>query len=330
MELKGGIHINKQGFTLIELIIALAVMSVILLIAIPNYSATLDISKEKLCVNHRHEIMDDYKIFSFTDKDLTLEKFVENSDKYFDKELKCPSGGTYSVVDGEIICSIHGKIDETLKDTVKYDFSSDDFAMDQLSNPITNRELEDWEIVEKDGKKYLSNKKTGQNRIFLENDYSQYSITSKLALGGDILHGNGNTKRGRGYGISFETSTDKNGNDTGYIFQFDSGYSTGKFLFRKRTNGRESSPFLVIEPSDVIPGFTNNYWTDEHDVKVDVTDHSPNKKQVKIYIDGTEITNGKEVIVDSLDKEKQNYVGIRTWDKSTVYAESLEYGEIKE
>lgn len=304
-------------------------MSVILLIAVPNYSATLEISKEKLCRNHRLEIIDDYKIFSFTDKNLTLENFITNSEQYFDKELACPAGGDYSVVDGEIVCSIHGKIDKTLGNKVSHNFSSDDFQMDQLINPITNRTLDDWIITEKDGKKYLSNKLTGQNRIFLENDYQEYSISSKLALGGDILNPSGNTKHGRGYGISFETSTDKNGNDTGYVFQFDSGYSTGKFLFRKRTNGIESSPFLVIEPRDVIAGFTNDYWLQDHDVKVDVTDYTDTKKQVKVYIDGTEITSGKNVIVNSLDESNQNYVGIRTWDKSTVYAESLEYSPIE-
>lgn len=323
------VHIFKKGFTLIELIIALAVMSVILLIAIPNLQVSAEISKDNLCSTHRIDILESYRLFNFTDNTLTLEKFVENSDNYFDKDLKCPSGGTYSVKDDSIYCSIHGKIkDLTEISKFEYDFASGKSSLKDLIDPITNTKLEDWDIVEKDGIKYLSNKNLGENRLFFENDYSQYKIESKLKLSGDILNPDGSTIKSNGYGISFETSTTDKGKDTGYIFQFDSGYGNGEFLFRKRTNGKESSPFVRIDPSKVIDDFNNDYWVDDHDLRMEVTELNDSEKQVKVYIDDIEITSGKDVIIDSLNEEKQGYIGFRTWSKSNILVDSLKYTPI--
>lgn len=105
---------NDKGFTLIELILVISIIIIVAIIAIPRFSNIMDKQKEKSCIANRNNLIHQYNLQSSIDESLTLDNFIENSSSYFGKEVTCPSNGEYSVVDGEIICSVHGSapIDE--------------------------------------------------------------------------------------------------------------------------------------------------------------------------------------------------------------------------
>lgn len=101
---------NDKGFTLIELILVISIMIIVAIISIPKFSNIVDTQKEKSCIVNRNNLIQQYHLQSSIDENLTLDNFIENSSSYFKKEVACPSNGEYSIVDDEIICSVHGSV----------------------------------------------------------------------------------------------------------------------------------------------------------------------------------------------------------------------------
>jgi prepilin-type N-terminal cleavage/methylation domain-containing protein len=110
---------NNHGFTMIEFIIVLSVLGFLFAIAIPNFMGVFDKSKQRLCLENRNMIMRFFALRKTENLSLTLSEFLTNPGDNSINNLKCPSGGVYSVITIEgqgnkLVCSVHNEGDEEI------------------------------------------------------------------------------------------------------------------------------------------------------------------------------------------------------------------------
>ena len=103
---------KKRGFTLIELIIVIAILAILAAILIPNAIGYISTSQKAVCDNNIHQIIRAYKTQRALDETLTIKDVIGNKDgKYFTAAPACPAGGSYigySIADNAIImCTYH-------------------------------------------------------------------------------------------------------------------------------------------------------------------------------------------------------------------------------
>lgn len=119
-----------------------------------------------------------------------------------------------------------------------------------------------------------------------------------------------NLNRGNGYGIFFRaTNTDRRQN--GYIFQYDPGYGSGAFLFRKWVNGRETAPFARV----FVPGYQ---W------------HGT-PRYVQVKVEGNTFTafvDGEPVLTATDDTYSEGSAGLRTWNGTDVCFDNFSLGTL--
>jgi len=105
---------NNKGFTLVEMLIVVAIIGILTAVGIPSLTGQLDRAKAVACEANRVIFMRSYKMnMVFETGDYTLEQAINGDYPAMLQDLAgltCPSGGTFSVVDGEIVCSVHGAI----------------------------------------------------------------------------------------------------------------------------------------------------------------------------------------------------------------------------
>ena len=104
---------NNKGFTLLELIVSIAVLAVLATIIVPQLTKYIGASEESVCEVNRKEFIRSYNAYLSYGGTATLAQAVSGAcpELAADAEnLKCPEGGAISVVDGELVCSIHGAI----------------------------------------------------------------------------------------------------------------------------------------------------------------------------------------------------------------------------
>lgn len=94
-----------------ELIVAITILSALAMVMVPALTQYIISAQKGVCEASRDEFMHSFKTFQNSDESgLTLEQAIngdipelaENAER-----LKCPSGGEFTVVNGEIHCSIH-------------------------------------------------------------------------------------------------------------------------------------------------------------------------------------------------------------------------------
>ncbi len=308
---------KRGAFTLIELMIVISIISLISAIALPKYTG---INSESKIANVKGNLanlrtaIDMYEIKKGNYPDLSgdLGDFTD-----FYSKSKLPStppyeGGTknstvYSKrtnVGGWLYSQSTGEIYANLADgtysgdalyeiwqeeaasttnSVSYDFSDEN----SLSNFSGN--LKGWSID--DGK--LLSDESWNGYAFLQNPYSEYSIETTATL----------TELAGGYGVFIQSDSEGGG----YIFQFDKGLNT--LVIRERdTDENEFNP-IYLNSNGI--DMNDEWWTSEHNVKIEVNQDTASSNVATIYIDGQEITDGG-IEIDSSAGE--NYTGFRSWN----------------
>ena len=201
--------------------------------------------------------------------------------------------GTYS---GDALTEIWQEEAASTNNSISYDFSNEN----SLSNFSGN--LKGWSID--DGK--LVSDGSWNGYAFLENPYSEYSIETTATL----------TDLAWGYGVFIQSDSEGGG----YIFQFDKGLNALVIKERDSTGKELSSTKLNTSEIDI----NDEWWTSEHDVKIEVTQNSASSNVATIYIDDQEITNGG-IEIDS--STGNNYTGFRSWG-SGVEVDDISISEI--
>lgn len=337
----------KKGFTIIELMIVISIISLISAIVIPKYS---NITSEAKIANVQANLSNlNTAISLYKLKNESYPDLVGNEDDLGDftdvySKSKMPdtpnySGGSksntvyssrsntggwiYIESDGVIYANLEdgtysGDTDTEIwsgesetSNSILYDFDDDDGLIFKLGSTGT------WAISE-DGTLYSTGGWNGY--VFMENPYSEYTIETTTTL----------LDLAKGYGLFIQSDED----GSGYILQFDYGltaivikerdsygkeiYSSTQYILNGNDDGNE---YMDVNDEDY-----DGWWTDEHDISVSVTSNGDGTNSVAVSIDDEEITD-EDIIIDKGTSDT-NYTGFRSWGEADVEVESLSITEI--
>ncbi|WP_461205049.1 hypothetical protein [Clostridium sp. DL1XJH146] len=331
---------NKKRFTLIGLIIGIVIIAIISVVIIPRFAGYNVKDSKETCISNRRSLFRTYLTGKVYGNSVNMQDIIDN--KYFNNIGECPDEGEYTFTDNEeygytLSCSVHGEVHVNLvirdDGTIPYSFVKDSTftSTDDLFAIAIGNSNSHWKITETGLQNSTSD---GEKLIYFDNYYDEYSIETTANL----------KDNKEGYGIIFETYVDDSNNDgnigrsedSGYIFEFAPGYSSdGALIFRERTADGEGESVGVLKDAkgraieinplsfDEFKGQGQDFWTNEHTIKINVNEISPSQKQVDVYVDNVLVTGDYDIKIDALIGEQENKAGFRTWGTIEATIEDL-------
>ena len=106
---------GSRGFTLVELIVVIAILAVLAGIAILRITEARAEAAKNACYTSRALIAKTYQLAIIKNSSISLQDFINDParyDSYYAGKNVCPSGGTYTAINGKIVCSHPGHEDE--------------------------------------------------------------------------------------------------------------------------------------------------------------------------------------------------------------------------
>lgn len=310
---------KKNGFTLVEIIVVITIVSILAMVVIPAMTRYFDLSKEKSDIGQLgllNRVTQVYRLENreqdpFSERDAesaTLMNKLVSENFLSSPVIPLVSGASYqwSLPENQWIY---------LKEDGVY-----------LSLLLKDVNLLDY-IKEGSWTQSTTGVKSSYGLLFVSNPKNHYTFTSKATLG----PGSFSSGTSGGYGILFETTLNENNKDTGYVLQIDRGYAAGEITIRPREAGVEKSPILrlgnftnptgVQRYSPIIPASkTDPWWTEEHEVTIEVASSSvPGKKNLTVYIDGEMVI--ESFSINSAPSDGEKFSGVRSFQAETTYQE---------
>lgn len=95
---------KSEGFTLIELIIAIAILGILVSIAIPRFIGYRELAGKTVCETNRMSLARHYEMYFLTGEE-GESNFNQFMNENFDKI--CPTDGIITYEDEKVRCSVH-------------------------------------------------------------------------------------------------------------------------------------------------------------------------------------------------------------------------------
>ena len=203
---------NKKGFTLIELIIVIAILAILSLILVPSFMGYAKDAKAAGCLSNRTNIERLFRYYEakHPQEVITLTQYLTKVDGENDiAEFKCPSGGVYSVDTNDqhvVACSEHSETTADIPSGGKINGTDLDYSniIEYKDNDIARERLDKGSIIllEKNGikKQYVVLTDIGNgNPVFSTDNLIELSTDKALELDSSSLNDsyfNKNIKKG--------------------------------------------------------------------------------------------------------------------------------------
>lgn len=305
---------SKKGFTLIELIVVIAVLSILAAIIIPTVVNNVERANESADMAHTRQLNLATQLYYHGERILwpaLLNDFPNDEAR----QNHLVSFGYLNSVIEERSNQYEIRWNNTLK---LWYYSKFELAVVQQAQYLFPS-LTDMNIFRKgaDGTGRANNWALTSDGLvgnvgsmFLENSNSAYTIETIGRLN--------NTGQQGGFGVYVESSITQDGNvvrDSGYIVQFDRGLGSGEIVIRRRTNGVESNPLLRTTTGVENKNTSPQWWNQNQNLKVEVSAHPTDvtKKYLNVYVNGIKSVNN--FVIDANEDPNQNFTGVRGWNQ---------------
>jgi prepilin-type N-terminal cleavage/methylation domain-containing protein len=107
-------HAGQKGFTLVELMIIVAIFGILIGLALPNFVKARTRARQQLCIENLSQIESAKQIWGVEnakkDGDVPVESELIGPTLYMKADPICPAGGTYSfnAIGANASCTIDG------------------------------------------------------------------------------------------------------------------------------------------------------------------------------------------------------------------------------
>ncbi len=94
-------YFRKAGFTLVEVMIVVAVIAMLAVIALPNFVKAREVSQRGACIANLRQIFGAKATWALETKQMATatpsDTDLFGTDKYVREKPQCPAGGTYTL-----------------------------------------------------------------------------------------------------------------------------------------------------------------------------------------------------------------------------------------